>query len=126
MESDHFIKINYTAVTAVIFIVILCVTGIYVINLLTTISDKNAEIDQIKHDFVELGHKSSMMTLLNGVKAYDGEGHWYAFNNKSVVVRGEGMMAIDIETDNVDVVGESYRVEYKDNTTVVFHLVQNS
>jgi hypothetical protein len=122
MREDHFITINYTAITAVIFIVILCVTGIYVINLLNTIADKNDEIDQLKYNFVEFSHKSSVMTALDGAIAYDEDGHYYRFDNTSVVTRGFGMMAIDIKTDNIDADGMSYRVDYKDNFSVVFHL----
>lgn len=121
---DEPVKINYTAITAVIFIVILCITGIYVINLLNTIADKNTEIDQLKYNFVEFSHKSSVLTALDGVIAYDEDGHYYKFDNTSVVTRGYGMMSIDIKTDNTDAVDASYRVDYKDNFTVVFHLTQ--
>lgn len=122
---DEPVKINYTAVTAVIFIIIISVLGLYISNLFITISDKNAEIDQLKHNFHEYSNHYTIMSIMDGTIAYDEQGYWYRFDNKTPIMEGEHMISMDIKTNNLDAVGKTYGINYDGNvSTVVFHIVQ--
>jgi hypothetical protein len=122
---DEPVEINYTVITAVSFIVIISVLLIYMMGMLWTISDQSKEIEQLKLDFKEYGNHHTIMSILDGTIAYDEQGYWYRFDNKTPVIEGEHLISIDIRTNNPNAIGTTYGINYDKNvSTVVFHLIQ--